>query len=156
MNMHSEWVQLTCPHCRASVMHGVPEMLQRLQSLGMLRRDKQPDADMVAELFRSSVSRMPCGECGRTGLTLASLPDDDDEAWSGKRRCEACNQPIPPERVQLLPSVTLCVACQGKRESGGAIGPAEYCPKCGSVLQLKLRSGDGLAGYRQYCPECRR
>lgn len=154
MSTHSEWIQLTCPHCRASVMHGAPEMLQRVQSLGMLRREQQPAPDLVAELFRASVSRMPCGECGRTGLTLSPVPDD--EAWGGERRCEACSQLIPPERVQLLPGVKLCVACQGKRESGAAIGPAEYCPKCGSVLQVKLRSGDGLAGYRQYCPECRR
>jgi len=155
MSAASEWIRLTCPHCRASLMHGLPEMLQRLQSLGMLRREKQPEPGLVMELFRSSVSRMPCGECGRTGLMFAS-DEDEDEVWGGGRRCEACDQLIPRERVQLLPSVKLCVACQGKQESGAAIGPAEYCPRCGSVMQLKLRSGGGLTGYRQYCPECRK
>lgn len=155
MSTRGEWICLTCPHCRASLLHGPPEMLQRLQSLGMLRRERQPAPDVVAELFRAAVSRMPCGECGRTGLTFASVADES-EAWGGGRLCEACGQTIPPERVQSLPGVTLCVACQAKRESGAAIGPAEYCPRCGSVLQLKLRSGDALAGYRQYCPECRR
>jgi RNA polymerase-binding transcription factor len=30
--------------------------------------------------------------------------------------CEACGQPIPPERLEVLPEAKLCVECQRKRE----------------------------------------
>jgi hypothetical protein len=132
-------------------------MLQRLQSQGMLRREKHPDPDLVSELFRSAVGRLACSACGRLGLTILPETDDfEDAAWGGGRRCESCGQSIPTERVRLLPGVKLCVACQQKRESGGTAEPAEYCPKCGAVLQTRLRSGDGLARYQRVCPECRR
>jgi len=29
--------------------------------------------------------------------------------------CEECGQPIPPERLEILPYATLCVQCQEKR-----------------------------------------
>lgn len=31
-------------------------------------------------------------------------------------RCEICGQQIPPERLQVLPSATLCVACKSAQE----------------------------------------
>lgn len=30
--------------------------------------------------------------------------------------CEACNQPIPSERLAIVPYTTLCVTCQSRRE----------------------------------------
>jgi DnaK suppressor protein len=30
--------------------------------------------------------------------------------------CDDCGQPIPPERLELMPEATLCVACQTRRE----------------------------------------
>jgi RNA polymerase-binding transcription factor len=30
--------------------------------------------------------------------------------------CESCSQPIPPERLQLIPGTTTCVACKQKAE----------------------------------------
>ncbi len=30
--------------------------------------------------------------------------------------CDQCHQPIPPERLEVLPSATLCVACKSKQE----------------------------------------
>jgi RNA polymerase-binding transcription factor DksA len=35
--------------------------------------------------------------------------------------CEDCAQPIAPRRLQVLPAVTLCVACQQRRESRARI-----------------------------------
>ena len=32
--------------------------------------------------------------------------------------CEACGNPIPEERLEIVPETTLCVACAGKREQG--------------------------------------
>jgi len=132
-------------------------MLPRLQLLGMLRREKQPDRDLVVELFRSSLGRVTCSACDRVGL-IASSPEDacDDEAWGAGRRCESCGRTIPMERVELLPHVERCVACQQNQESGASARPVEYCARCGTVLRMRLRPGDGLARYEPYCPECRR
>ena len=132
-------------------------MLDRLRSLGMLRREKEPDGELIAELFRSTAARLRCEACGQAGLRVSPAEDDpDEEAWGGGRRCETCGQPIPAERVRLLPTVTRCVTCQQLSERGVAQQPVDYCPRCGAVRHLRLRSGDGLAGYRPYCPDCRR
>jgi len=132
-------------------------MLRRLRTLGMLRREKEPDWGLVAELFRSAVGRLLCEACGHAGLRISSAEDDwDDAAWGAGRRCEACGQTIPAERVRMLPNVTLCVSCQRLSERPVAAQPVDYCPRCGAVRHLRLRAGDGLAGYRPYCPECRK
>lgn len=34
--------------------------------------------------------------------------------------CEDCRQPIPPRRLEARPTATLCVACQGRRETQAA------------------------------------
>jgi DnaK suppressor protein len=33
--------------------------------------------------------------------------------------CEACGQPIDPERLEIFPQATLCVPCKSKRERNG-------------------------------------
>ncbi|MHB0856041.1 MAG: TraR/DksA C4-type zinc finger protein [Anaerolineae bacterium] len=33
-------------------------------------------------------------------------------------RCEMCGEPIPEERLQIMPETTLCVRCAGKLEQG--------------------------------------
>lgn len=149
--------RLICPHCAAGSVCGPQEMLEHLRSLGMLRREKEPELDLIAELFQSAAGRMTCDKCGRIGLRISPAEDDfGDEVWGGGRRCESCGQTVPEERVRLLPHVTLCVACQQARESGIASQPFDYCPKCGAVRHMRLRPGDGLARYVPYCPECRR
>lgn len=34
--------------------------------------------------------------------------------------CEDCGRPIDPERLEIFPQTTLCVACKGKREKRAA------------------------------------
>ena len=38
--------------------------------------------------------------------------------WQSAVLCEVCRQPIPPERIEALPGVKRCVACQGRTEAG--------------------------------------
>jgi DnaK suppressor protein len=39
--------------------------------------------------------------------------------------CEGCGQPIPPKRLAVRPTATLCVPCQSRREArGGRPAPA--------------------------------
>lgn len=157
MNPPARRMRLVCPQCATATICGPQDMLRRLKSLGMLRREKELDWGLVAELFQSAAGRLPCEECRHVGLRISRAEDDlDDEAWGGSRRCESCGQTIPQERVQMLPNVTLCVSCQRLGERPVAEQPVDYCPRCGAVRHLRLRSGDGMAGYRPYCPECRK
>jgi predicted RNA-binding Zn-ribbon protein involved in translation (DUF1610 family) len=131
-------------------------MLARLRSVGMLRREKEPSWDLVSELFHSAAHRFSCSQCGATGMRVAPCEDDGaDDAWGLERACVDCGQPIAAERVRLLPTVTLCITCQRAREVGQSADAPTYCPQCGSVMHLRLRSG-GVARYEMACPECGR
>ena len=51
-----------------------------------------------------------------------------------------------------------CVACQGRKEAGIAEEEPEYCPHCGSLVELRVGRGPGITRYRRFCtgqPPCR-
>ncbi len=85
MSTPSRRMRLICPQCAAGSVCGPQEMLQRLRSLGMLRREKEPDWDLVAELFRSAAGRLPCDECGQVGLRISPAEDDFGRRSLGRR-----------------------------------------------------------------------
>lgn len=147
---------LVCPDCDFRERSDLPAKIRRLNAIGMLLRDRQPAAELVDELFTSSLERLSCPECGGGNLKLQQHDDpDDDDAWDDVRRCQSCNQPIARERLEALPEAVLCAACRQAEECGRLAGPDDYCPFCGAVMQLKLASGQS-ARYVSYCPECRR
>ena len=155
MNPTHRYMQLRCPQCFAVSLCGTEDMLSRLRRLGILRREKEPDVALVLELFRSAAGRFECPECGRTGLSAVPADgDDDEEQWTGQRRCKSCDTAIPKERVDLLPDVRLCAECQ-RRDETGASDEREFCPRCGSVMRLVLQGGAGISRYQMKCPECR-
>lgn len=131
-------------------------MLQWLKTAEMVRRDTAPDVEMLAELLRSAAPRLKCPKCGRQGLAAETNQDDaDDEAWDMARKCAACRQPIPPERLKVFPNAELCVQCQAASDRGELAGPAEYCPHCGSVMTIR-QDRRGVTRYVMACPQCRR
>ncbi len=152
----NRYVQLTCPQCAAVSVCGPIEMLARLRAAGMLRREKEPSSELVAELLETAKGRFVCSQCGGLGLTVAPLEDEfGDEAWGAvQRRCTSCGQVIPAERVELFPDVTLCVKCQREDELGGAAETPDYCPKCGAVMTTRMQSGSGITRYQMTCPAC--
>lgn len=148
-------MQLTCDNCSEVSICGPAEVVSRLRSAGMFRREKEPDQILIAELLRHAADRLICAQCGHKGLSVAPLEDElSDEAWGAVRSCGSCGKPIPSERVELFPNVTLCVECQRVEEAGGGAGEEEYCLKCGAVMTLRRRSGRGITGYEMRCPEC--
>jgi len=47
-----------------------------------------------------------------------SAPDTGGPVWrDGVACCRECGDPIPPRRMEALPGVGLCLACQKERES---------------------------------------
>jgi hypothetical protein len=152
--------QLTCKHCGWQSLCDLEEAVRRLRQAGLLRREREPRREVVAELLPGTAARMSCPQCGAGGL-IATDADDatDDDDWQTVVLCEICRQPIPPERIEALPHTRRCVACQGDAERGAvADDEPEFCPKCGALVELRVSRGSGLTRYKRFCtglPPCR-
>lgn len=157
MSALPNYVQLTCRHCNATAVCGPDAVLRRLQAAGKLRRQKEPSPELVTEVLNASASTLRCHECGMSGLIVQPVGDDfDDDMWPDERSCERCGTTIPHERVELFPDVRLCVRCQQKADSGADDSPAEYCPRCGGLMEVGQAGGAGLTRYRMVCRDCGR
>ena len=128
----------------------------RLGELKMLRRNAEPDAAMLAELWSTAVAKLSCTTCGQQGLTTSAV-DLEGAGWGEATCCEGCGQPIPTERLEALPTTTLCATCQSLDERG-QLTPVDidYCPHCGSIMEVRTSTRGGMTGYVRFCPNCRR
>lgn len=170
MSEHNEYLQVRCPVCSWSALCDLRDMMQRLRQARMLRREGQPDAELVLELFRAAGEKLACDGCSATGL-FVELPDQEALDWSDAdwndadwndadggptRRCEVCGQTIPAERIELFPDALRCAKCQASQEKGQTDEEPEYCPKCGSVMTLRASARDGITRYQLRCESCGR
>lgn len=151
----SEYLDLVCGGCAWRESFGLAQMAKWLRQAGKLRADRQPEAEIVYELFRSAAPQSPCPNCGQRSLSLATC---DDDAWGDEGLCEACHRPIPGARLAALPGVRLCAGCQCAEETGQAPRSVEYCPRCGAPMAVRLSRAAGVARYVMTCtgnPPCR-
>ena len=123
----------------------------------MLRRNAEPDLELMEALMDTASESFACRACGHVGLIVTDRDPLDDEDWGNakepSRKCELCSAVIPSERIEIFPDTKLCVACQGSDERGETTQvEVEYCPRCGDIMQLKQVA----RGYRMSCPSCRR
>ncbi len=155
---------LECPQCGWRTLCGHEELARRLRNLGLLRRAPHPPADLVEELVKANIGRLPCDNCHATGLALAEADDaslrgfSDSDDWQQAVLCEICRQPVPPERLDIFPTARRCVACQDAADRGAEPLALEYCPKCGALLEMRVSQGGGVTRYKQFCtgqPACR-
>ena len=145
-------VILRCTDCATEKRLTDQEMLARLQSHGMLKRESKPEVDLMRELLESVASSIPCNECGSLGM---GVHDDWVDEWSDEVKCEGCQKKIDPERLEVFPDTKFCPDCQASQESGGRPGEeAEYCLRCGGIMKMSRRGGSGLAGYQMVCSDC--
>jgi predicted RNA-binding Zn-ribbon protein involved in translation (DUF1610 family) len=147
---------LRCPACGWSAVCGPPQMIDWLARHRLIKSTSDIDIDVLAELFRTSAGRFVCPQCGQSGLVATPGESLEDEAWGEARKCESCGAPIPPERLEVFPGARLCVACQNREERGELTGPAEYCPRCGSIMELSQSRGSGITRYVMTCRVCGR
>lgn len=141
-----------CAHCRAERRVRDQEMLELVQSHGMLRREAKPEPALVLELLGTIADQLTCNTCGQHG---ALLKEDWNDDWADEVLCEGCQVAIPVERLEIFPDTKFCPDCQSLYESGQAPGEeAEYCEACGGIMKLVKRGGAGLAGYTSVCSEC--
>ena len=147
--------QLICGQCGWSTVCDIEAMVDWLRGVRMLLREGEPAPLLVLELFTSAAARFTCPECGRCGLA-ANEADGHDDPWGGGRACEGCGKPIPLERLEALSGVTRCAACQESADNGQDDEVPDYCPGCGSIMELRRSNSGGLTRYLLVCPACRR
>ena len=152
----SHWIDLKCPQCKWSHVHGPEEIVERLQSAGLLRRNSDATPEELIELLRAVAGRLACPDCAHQGLLTKVFTEDEDE-WPEARCCEVCNRPIPAERLEAIPNATRCAACQSGIERGTAPAEVEYCRRCGSPMTLRQTRSAGITRYVMACtaPGCR-
>ena len=159
MSYYGVQIELRCGdgNCTWAEVCDRGAVVRWLRSLRKLRYRSDAEDEILVELLRSAAPALDCPECGRQGLLAIEVDDAAD--WPEQRTCDVCNKPIPPERMEALPDATLCAACQQNEESGRPHPQTEYCPKCGSPMQLTLSKSAGLSRYVMRCtgqPPCRR
>jgi len=152
----SGW-ELVCRSCGARTPFGLVEMDRMLRGLKLLRPEAKPDPEIVVELIKAARPRLTCPYCSSQGLALESAAPEEDEDWGMARPCQTCGKPIPAERLEVFPDTRLCMACQSADERGESAGAElEYCPRCGTPMQLRKSTRPGITRYEMHCPTCRR
>ena len=147
---------LKCLNCgQISVCDG-GEMGRWLSDHGMLRREKNPDLELLVELFKTSASTFQCRACGETGMVADRSIEADEEIWSAVRKCEACGHVIPVERLEIFPETRHCTVCKDSGERGIVKQDPQYCSNCGGLMALMASRGSGISRYEYRCTECRR
>ncbi|QDS98567.1 TraR/DksA C4-type zinc finger protein [Adhaeretor mobilis] len=153
--------QLTCSECQWRTVCGEEQVAKRLRKLGLLRRAAEPPVEMLQELLISHGSQLKCDQCEAVGLAVSDpAVDEFDEAgdWQQAILCEVCRKPISEERLEFMPKATRCVKCQSAEDRGEVEEEFDYCPKCGSLMELRTSRGGGITRYKLFCtgsPSCR-
>ena len=152
-------VELECRNCRWRTLCGEAEIAGRLRKLGLFRRATDPPEELLREVLATQGPRLTCDRCRQATLDVRLDAGDSDRGqWEQVVVCEVCREPIPPERLEIKPGATRCVKCQDAAERGQAFVEPEYCPKCGSLLELRVSRAGGITRYKLWCtgqPPCR-
>jgi Zn finger protein HypA/HybF involved in hydrogenase expression len=154
-------LELECRQCGWRTVCGRDDALGRLRLLGLLRRDPEVAPEVLVPLFLDAAPRMTCPLCKEKRLAARQLRADElpaDDDWQAAVLCEICRTPIGPERLEALPGTKRCVACQGMAESGVLNDEPDYCPRCGSLVEIRVSRGSDITRFRRFCtgnPPCR-
>ncbi|NQT39130.1 MAG: TraR/DksA C4-type zinc finger protein [Planctomycetes bacterium] len=150
------YFELSCPACSWSETCGPPEVVAWMLRARKIRDGAPPEPEILCELFLAAASALTCPECGGAGLAVAEVDDGGD--WPEPAACQGCGRPIPAERLEVLPGAELCAACQQDEEQGRGPKEVDYCPRCGSPMEVRASRGAGITRYLLVCtaiPRCR-
>jgi hypothetical protein len=152
--------ELICRRCGWRTVCGVDDAIARLRLIGLLRREREPDEDLVAALLVEAAPRMTCPVCKEKQMVARPFDAADDKGeWLSAVLCEICRTPIPPERLNVIPGTKRCAKCQGLSEAGRLSDEEpDYCPHCGALIELRVSRGGGITRYKRVCtgtPPCR-
>jgi rubrerythrin len=153
--------ELTCRECGWRTVCGGDDAIARLRIIGQLRREREPENELVETLFVEAAPHMTCPICKEKSLFARPSQGLDEEPgdWQSAVLCEICREPIVPERLEAIPETKRCATCAKKAESGqfAEIEP-EYCPNCGALVEVRVSRGSGITRYKRVCtgnPPCR-
>jgi hypothetical protein len=151
--------ELKCRRCGWRTICGHDDAIARLRLIGLLRREPDPDENVVSALLVEAAPRMTCPICKEKPLAATPVESSPDDDWQAAVVCEICREPIPPERLEALPGVKRCARCQQKSETGELCesGP-DFCPQCGALVEIRRSRGTGITRYKRVCtgnPPCR-
>lgn len=145
--------KLLCSECEYTTVCGLGEIASWLSRLGKLRRDKNPEPELLFELFSAASADFQCPQCGHQGLAVSVVKPSGDEDWGMARKCEVCGRPIPPERLEIFPKTTVCMACKQGEEHGPPQEELPFCPKCGALMKTQTARAE-ITRYVYRCTEC--
>ncbi len=146
--------KLHCRSCSWQTTSGREDLISRLQLVGLLRRDNDPEDEIILALLEDAAARMTCPSCKSIGLVASDSEETEtewDDDWQAAVLCNHCRKPIPPERVEALPGVKQCVECQGMEETGTLPEEPDFCPRCGSLVEIRVSQSGGITRYKQFC-----
>jgi hypothetical protein len=153
--------ELTCRQCGWRTVCGRDDAVARLRIIGLLRREREPEEDLVEALFVEAAPQMTCPICKEKSLFARPLQDLAEEPgdWQAAVLCDVCREPIDPERLEAIPGMKRCAKCATKAESGqlSEIEP-DFCPNCGALVEVRVSRGSGITRYKRVCtgePPCR-
>ena len=143
--------KLQCRSCSWQTTSGRDDLISRLRLVGLLRRDKEPEKEIILALLEDAAARMTCPSCKSIGLSVSEADEEDWDDWQAAVLCIHCRKPIPPERVEALPGVKTCVECQGMEETGTLPEEPDFCPRCGALVELRVSRSGGITRYKRFC-----
>ena len=153
MNSPIPLQSIVCESCSDLRIIGPKEMANSLRSSGRLRRDAEPDLQLLLELYKQALAANSCVKCGGSSFVIAAY-EMDEEDWGDPILCEVCKQEIPAERLEIFPNEKRCAGCKDKPLPGDA--DPEFCEACGGLMALRQRGGSGIASYVMACTDCGR
>ena len=151
------YLDLRCRDCRWRETCGPEQIADWLVKVRKLRPKRVPELEILYELFHAAAPHLTCPRCGRTGLDVSNALDDE-HAWPATPTCSDCGKAIEPERVSAVPGARFCAACQRKKESGLPVAEKDFCPRCGSPLEVRMIGEGPRTRYVLGCsanPPCR-
>jgi hypothetical protein len=149
-------LELHCPACSWRQLCGPQGVAAWLRKVHKIRPGRLPEPEILYALLDGVVGQLTCPKCGAVGLS-ASPAAEDLAGWPEPRRCVSCAKPIPPERLEAIPNVTRCAACQQEAEQGRVKPELDYCPRCGAPMEVRVAQSGGRTRYVMACtatPPC--
>jgi DnaK suppressor protein len=86
-------------------------------TVGVADEDEQALTEML-QVLASQRNKKQSEIGGLIDRALGKLAERPDEYG----RCEECEEPIPARRLQLMPYVLLCTACQAEKDPTRGVG----------------------------------
>lgn len=152
-------MKIHCPECNWKQTLDLSLRVTLLKAAGLFRRDKSPASEIVQQLFLEKQTELFCPQCGEPGLRCLTpnrgdeAIEEDDAQWGSTRKCIGCGTAIPALRLEILPETKQCTQCAASGRTS-IEDDREFCPRCGSVMQLDAIRNRGLARYKMRCKDC--